>query len=540
MDLLENQHAVEIGIQKCNDLLATDGQQEAVSNVLLNLISAFQKYTNTHLHNNERNEYPASEEEGLTYERLREKLERLQVDVHKYLNPRSSAPSQKSGSSIASAASSRRIETATHKAKLYAEAHMLKERQELDRQVYELKQRQDKLDLDTKIAIAEAEIQALEAIENEENKRVLQGDEENDECLDGENEQDLDDEVSIHPRYHKQEPKGQYHNSNVFPTVPNQQNRLIDALDVPKFKVPQQQYKQAYKKHSSMPSVFQPPEDCQSDLLHQQRQLIDMLNAPKIEIPSFDGNPLKYHAFICAFQENVERVVKDGSSRLMRLAQHCTGKAGALVESCLVMNCKIGYSEARKLLKERFGDPFVIAHAWIDKVTSNNCIKDDDFQAIQDLADELRVCHITLEAIGAMGEANTQTNLQKIIQRLPGNLQTRWCREVQSIKRSGRLPRLTDIAMFVKTVATELSDPVYGPKQGQLSKASTKQAATFHTSAQYNEESSFNQKNKGAFCVMSYTSCTCVKPLRARAWRNALKLLKRQDCASIVSVISTV
>ncbi len=55
--------------------------------------------------------------------------------------------------------------------------------------------------------------------------------------------------------------------------------------------------------------------------------------------------------------------------KLNCLMQHCTGKAANVIQSCALMDPSQGYSKARSLLQKRFGDDYVIAKAWINKIT---------------------------------------------------------------------------------------------------------------------------------------------------------------------------
>ena len=55
--------------------------------------------------------------------------------------------------------------------------------------------------------------------------------------------------------------------------------------------------------------------------------LIGVLQAPKVDLPTFKGDPMQYHIFMRAFDNNMERVISDPSSKLARLVQLCTGEA---------------------------------------------------------------------------------------------------------------------------------------------------------------------------------------------------------------------
>ena len=88
--------------------------------------------------------------------------------------------------------------------------------------------------------------------------------------------------------------------------------------------------------------VSQPETFMEKSAINDQLdQLVVDLRAPTITIPNFNGNPLEYHSFLRAFEENVEKLVSDNASRLARLNQYCTGDAQRLLKGCMLMepNC---------------------------------------------------------------------------------------------------------------------------------------------------------------------------------------------------------
>ena len=201
--------------------------------------------------------------------------------------------------------------------------------------------------------------------------------------------------------------------------------------------------------------------------------LIGVLQAPKVDLPMFKGDPMQYHIFMRAFDDNVERVISDPSSKLARLVQLCTGEAGRVIQGCTLMRPERGYVRARQLLKDRYGDEFVIAELWGQRLlnTSNR-------MPLREFADELRAGYESLDALDALDELQTQGNLSEIIKKLPAYLQNKWRDVVRRLKiRECRRPDLQDV-VYVEEAAAVASDPVYG-NQGQKSErnpASTRAA----------------------------------------------------------------
>ena len=176
---------------------------------------------------------------------------------------------------------------------------------------------------------------------------------------------------------------------------------------------------------------------------------------------SFDGDPLKYFLFMRSFENSVEKDT-DEKSRLQLLIQYCSGKAKKVIESCVLLEPDEGYEEAKKLLAERFGDKFKVTNSWIRKVSDGPVIKARDREALQDLADDLKNCEITLKATGRLAQINNEDRLIKIQERCPAFLKSRWQTKVQEIRNEDRDPNIEDVRKIVRTAAKEKNDPVFG------------------------------------------------------------------------------
>ena len=142
-----------------------------------------------------------------------------------------------------------------------------------------------------------------------------------------------------------------------------------------------------------------------------------------MDIMSFNGDPLKYWQFICSFENTVEKFCVSEEARLLRLVQCTTGRARQVIQCCCVMSPEQGYKRAKQLLKERFGNDYVITETWIKRITSFGSIKPADREKLREYADELKSCKETLKAMGRLNEVNNQTNLLRIVEKLPVYLQ---------------------------------------------------------------------------------------------------------------------
>ena len=203
------------------------------------------------------------------------------------------------------------------------------------------------------------------------------------------------------------------------------------------------------------------------DLLYrgqqQQQTLMNTMCLPKVELLHFDGDPLKYWLFSRQLDSNVDNNNVSECHKLLMLFQSCRGKARMAIECCAAMETAVGYSKARAILKERFGNNFVISEAWVAKVAGGPIIGGRDKEALQNMADDLRNCVENLDAMGLLCEVSTQSVLLKIVQRLPMFLRNRWVHEVMKIrKRNLTNPTIRQLMTFMDDAAAESNDPVYG------------------------------------------------------------------------------
>ena len=112
-------------------------------------------------------------------------------------------------------------------------------------------------------------------------------------------------------------------------------------------------------------------------LLLQQQETIKALTLPQPGFPVFNGDLIEYCDFIRAFENPVEPKTSSSSARLYYLLQSTSRHVQDLGRSCLAIR-DIGYSEARRLLAERYGQPLKIATAYVDRVMNAQPIRAEE------------------------------------------------------------------------------------------------------------------------------------------------------------------
>ena len=111
-----------------------------------------------------------------------------------------------------------------------------------------------------------------------------------------------------------------------------------------------------------------------------------LMNVPRVEIQSFDGAVASYMTFIAVFDEVVGNANITCQAKLTRLLQCTTGAARDAIDCCALIGGDQGYDEARRILRQRFGDPYIITTALLDKLKQQKEVRTPS--ALRTLADE--------------------------------------------------------------------------------------------------------------------------------------------------------
>ncbi|KAK3735155.1 hypothetical protein QZH41_020254, partial [Actinostola sp. cb2023] len=228
---------------------------------------------------------------------------------------------------------------------------------------------------------------------------------------------------------------------------------------------------------STSPLALQHPpyqtNDYIQQMMLQQQEAIMSLTLPQPELPVFSGDPVEYCDFIRAFENLIERKTRNPSSRLYYLLQYTAGQVQDLVRSCLAMREETGYTEARKLLAERYGQPYKIATAYVDRVINGQPIRTEDGPALQKFSILLTSCNNTLKEIGYLSRLENPESLRKIVDRLPYSLKLKWREAADSITQKGkRDPTLKDMTEFVEARSRVANHPIFGKISSNLQRSS--------------------------------------------------------------------
>ena len=210
---------------------------------------------------------------------------------------------------------------------------------------------------------------------------------------------------------------------------------------------------------SPLVTVMQSQNDITEFLAKQQK----LSTLPTQNIPVFKGDPLEYKLFIRAFERGVENKTESNKDQLCFMEQYTSGQARDLVQSCLHMDPDKGFKEAKRLLKEHFGNEYRISMAYIDKALSWQTVKADDCEALNALALFLTSCCNCMTDMEYMEGLDNVANICAIVNRLPYKLREKWRSVAIDIQETKpQRPKFKDFVKFVRKEAKVALHPLFG------------------------------------------------------------------------------
>ena len=183
---------------------------------------------------------------------------------------------------------------------------------------------------------------------------------------------------------------------------------------------------------------------------------------PKLEMVKFAGNVTEYAQFTKSFDSNIGSKLVNDEERLAYLDQYLVGEPKELIRGCLLMSPSEGYSEARGLLYQRYGDPYRTVAILINKIMKWPSIKSDDSHGLDKFSMFLSSCHSTAASGASSLQLDPPSVLRSVLDKLPHSMQDRWRRKAVKIRDSHGNVKFQDLVSYVAEEARVLSDPLFG------------------------------------------------------------------------------
>lgn len=116
----------------------------------------------------------------------------------------------------------------------------------------------------------------------------------------------------------------------------------------------------------------------------------------------------------------IERRQIPVTERIHYLKKYIGGPVLQAIENYFLMTTTDSYEEVKLLLDQRYGDPFIIANAFRDKLEKWPKIASRDGPGLQKFSDFLKQCYTAMHSIGNLEVLNDSRENRKMLSRLPG------------------------------------------------------------------------------------------------------------------------
>ncbi|KAK3085303.1 hypothetical protein FSP39_001304 [Pinctada imbricata] len=210
--------------------------------------------------------------------------------------------------------------------------------------------------------------------------------------------------------------------------------------------------------------VGQDGNETNQGLIELAKSLADQVHLGRLPAPEpsvFMGDPLKYPGWKVSFETLIEQRKIPVSERIHYLKKYLGGKVKDVVENYFLLSTGNAFDEAKKLLDERYGHPFIIANAFRDKLENWSRVNARDGLALQRFADFLRQCYSAMQSIGSLNVLNDERENRKMLSKLPDWIVTRWGRIVVKWKDDkGEFPPFKEFVDFLSKEAKIATDPI--------------------------------------------------------------------------------
>ncbi|XP_054866973.1 uncharacterized protein LOC129349027 [Amphiprion ocellaris] len=217
--------------------------------------------------------------------------------------------------------------------------------------------------------------------------------------------------------------------------------------------------------HYTQPMEVTAPKDMsqdkQGDLV---KVLAEAISANRLPIPEptiFSGDPLKFNHWKSSFQTLIERKNIPTSEKLFFLQRYVGGPAKEALEGHFLGDSEHSYYAAWDLLNERYGEPFVVAEAFRDKLHTWPKIGPKDSTELRKFVDFLRSCESAIVHNESLRVLDDGLENQKLASKLPDWLSTRWNRKATQYQlEHRRFPSFSYFVTFLSMDASIACNPI--------------------------------------------------------------------------------
>ena len=152
----------------------------------------------------------------------------------------------------------------------------------------------------------------------------------------------------------------------------------------------------------------------------------------------------------------------DDEERMSYLEQYTDGEARKIVTGFSNLPASAGYASAIKELERRYGEPEIIANAYVEKVMNWPNIKPEDTKLLDEYSVFLTECLHSVDSVSGLGVLDFSENMKTVVKKLPYHMHDKWRSEVLRLREANVAVLFKHLVLFIQREAKKCRDVVFG------------------------------------------------------------------------------
>ena len=198
-------------------------------------------------------------------------------------------------------------------------------------------------------------------------------------------------------------------------------------------------------------------------LIKGLRDIQTISQLPSHEPHSFDGSDItEYQSFCLTFHQAIEKKCDSFEDKYYYLLKYTAGEANNLVKSCHNINSRKAYHEARCLLDDKYGNEYIIAQKYLQKLQNWTPIKAEDGPELNRFASFLTTIENLMKNKSSLNQLNSPRDIKEIIMKLPYNMRLQFRNKSSELIENDEEINFAFLVKFVNQQAKQVNVPIFG------------------------------------------------------------------------------
>ena len=166
-----------------------------------------------------------------------------------------------------------------------------------------------------------------------------------------------------------------------------------------------------------------------------QGRMSDCRQALDNAIERKSGDSLQFTQWRVSFETLMSQAGVSNDQKFYYLQQSLSGPALECIQDMFLLDSSTSYPIAMKRLMQRFGDPYIVSHAFHERLTNWARISDHDVSGLRKYSDFVQQCLVAQTLYPNLNILDHEKENNHIVSKLPDKLVHSWIRIVSDYKR---------------------------------------------------------------------------------------------------------